>query len=84
MKRWSYQHENNVIEVTYKQSGGSELIVNGDVQDNCSDIYSTSDHRLRGKLINGEEIKATIGGIFRIKCSLYVNHKLLNPLPKIV
>ena len=81
MKRWTFQHGGNTIEVTYSQTGGSTLYVNGEVQDTDTDVWSTTAHRLSGNLASGEKIKVTLGGVFVFKCSVFVDNKPLNPVP---
>ena len=76
-KKWKYQYGENRIEVI-NSLYGYELHVNGQLQDEASNMFTFSDIILRGKVNNGEEIKATIGQTFGVKCTLFVDNKLLN------
>ena len=73
-KKWTYKHGQDTI-VVENAFSGETLTVNGEVQDKKTGITTRSE--LKGKLPGGEEIKATLGGTFTIKCTLFVDNKLL-------
>jgi len=79
-KTWTYQYGGNTIIVKNTWFGGCELIVNGQLQDKKTGVTDSDD--LRGKLNNGEEIKASLGGALTVKCTLFIDNKLQTPLPK--
>ncbi|MCL1916937.1 MAG: hypothetical protein FWG14_01270 [Peptococcaceae bacterium] len=78
MKVWKYQYGENIIEVRNKDGLGSDLFVNGQKQDEKLGIRFSSTHN--GKLDSGEEVKASLGGTWKIECSLFVDNKLQTPI----
>ena len=79
MEVWKYQYGENTIEVQNYGASGCGLFVNGQPQDEKRGLSFTGS-RLNGKLDNGEEIKVSLGGVFKMECSLFVNNKLLTPM----
>ena len=79
-KSWTHKYNESTIVVNNSWFGGCELWVDGQLQDKKTGVTDESD--LRGKLESGEEIKASLGGAITIKCSLFINNRLQNPLPK--
>lgn len=77
--RWTYQYNDNTIVV--RNDGVIELLVNGQIQDKKEGIRFSSE--LTGRLATGEEIKASIGGFWRIKCNLFIDHVLQVPIEEI-
>jgi len=78
-KTWTYKYGGNTIEVKNSVFSGEELRVNGRLQNKQVNLLSA---QLTGKLDSGEEIKANIGGTWTIKCRLFIDHVLQEPLPK--
>ena len=74
MKKWELNYSGNVI-VVENGSGGEKLFVNGELQDEQIGLAFRS--RLWGKLSTGETIKVSLGGWFRIHCSIFVDNKLV-------
>lgn len=78
MKVWKYKYNNDVIEV--KNSALKvELFVNNVLQDVRKGAFVPSTP-LIGKLETGEEVKAAIGGDFKIECSLFVDNMIQEPV----
>lgn len=75
---WTYRYGDNTIVV--KNEGAMELLVNGEVQDRKDGIRFSVD--LSGKLKTGEEIKASLGGTWGIKCNLFIDNVLQEPIEK--
>lgn len=75
---WTYKYGDNNIVV--KNDGVIELLVNGQIQDKKEGIRTSVD--LSGKLGTGEEIKASLGGFWGIKCNLFVDNVLQVPVSK--
>lgn len=73
---WKYSYEGNDIEV--KNDRATQLIINGQVQDQKKGVYFST--VLNGKLPNGEAVSASLGGFFRIECTLLVGEKPLVPV----
>lgn len=73
---WTYQYGEDTIEVHNNRT--TELYVNGEVQDQKKGIYFST--VLRGKLRNGESIEASLGGFFKIECTMLVGNKVLYPV----
>lgn len=75
MKTWEIDYKGN--RVTVENEWFSErLYVNGELQDEL--IGVTFRARLWGKLSTGEEIKVTLGGIFKIHCRIFIDQKLVS------
>ena len=79
MKTWKYIYGSDTIQVA-NRSHVAELIVNGEVQDRRRGLTVTMP--LTGKLQSGEEIKADLGGVFVMQCTLFVDNKLQEPIHK--
>lgn len=78
MKNWKYKYQNTIIEV--KNSALKvELFIDGNLQDIRRGAFVPS-APLTGKLETGEEVKAVLGGDFKIECSLFVNNMALEPI----
>jgi len=75
-KFWTYRYGEDEIMVKNTWFDGCELYINGQMTDKSNGLF---EGKLQGKLKNGEEIKATLGGGMTIKCALFVDGKLLNP-----
>lgn len=77
MKTWKYNYNSQIIEV--KNSASLvELYVNGELQDRKRGLALSAD--VAGKLSGGEEIKASLGGDFKVECSLFVDNVLQEPV----
>lgn len=76
MKSWKYKYDANEIEV--RNGSALELYVNGELQDVKYGVSDNAD--LFGKLESGETIKASVGGILKVKCSLFIDNALQNPV----
>lgn len=73
---WTYRYGDNTIVV--KNDSSIVLLVNGEIQDKKDGIRLSAD--LSGRLETGEEIKASLGGTWGIKCSLFVDNQLQTPV----
>lgn len=73
---WVYKYNNWSIIV--KNGKAVELYVDGQLQDRKTGIRLSAD--LHGCLPTGEEIKASIGGLVDVECSLFVNNALQTPV----
>ena len=74
--QWTYKYGDNTIVV--KNEGAVELLVNNEIQDKKEGIRTKVD--LSGKLKSGEDIKASLGGFWGIKCNLFVENVLQTPV----
>lgn len=74
--QWTYKYGDNTIMV--KNEGAVELLVNNEIQDKKEGIRTKVD--LSGKLKSGEDIKASLGGFWGIKCNLFVDNVLQTPV----
>lgn len=77
-KRWRYSYGDNMIEVVNKSIEGSELYINGELRDQNNGI--SFNDRLNATLKTGESVAVTLGGVIKMKCSLFVNEKLQDPV----
>lgn len=78
MKVWKYVYNDEIVEV--KNSALKvELVVNGALQDIRRGAFVPS-APLIGKLKAGEEVKATLGGDFKIECALFINNVAQEPV----
>lgn len=76
-KVWTYKYGDNTIVV--KNTAAEEaLYVNDQLQDKKNGIALRSD--LTGKLKTGEEIKASLGGMLSVECTLFVDNVLQEPV----
>lgn len=73
--QWTYQYNDNTIIV--RNDTAIELIVNGQVQDKKDGIKFSAE--LSGRLGTGEEIKVSLGGVWKIKCNLFIDNVLQSP-----
>jgi hypothetical protein len=73
---WKINYENNEIKVENTWFNGERLYVNGVLQDEKTSLFSSN---LTGHLINAnnqrENIKFSLFGYVKIKCSLFINDK---------
>jgi hypothetical protein len=73
---WTTNYENNEIKVENTWFNGERLYVNGILQDEKTSLFSSN---LTGHLINTnnqrENIKVSLFGYVKIKCSLFINDK---------
>lgn len=76
-KVWLYKRGNDEIAVTNKLES-TDLTVNNKVQDRKNGIMLTAD--LSGKTTDGKEIRASVGGVFTVECSLFVDNELQTPI----
>lgn len=77
--KWEFEYEGNKI-VVKNSFDSCQLVINGKVQDAQHGL--TFSATLRGKLPDGAHVKATVGGVFKTKCSVFVNHEMLKPIKK--
>ena len=75
-KKWIYNYNQNII-IVDNTSSITKLFVNGVINDECRGLQTIV--TLQGKLDTGEVVKATLGGIFIIGCSLFIDNKLQTP-----
>ncbi len=71
---WTVEYEQNVIKVKNENSS-VKLYVNDEVQDVFFGMIGAP--HLTGKLSNGKEVKAVVGGDFKIHCAIFVDNKLM-------
>jgi hypothetical protein len=73
---WIANYENNEIKVENTWFNGERLYVNDILQDKTFGGFST---KLTGHLMNQknerENIKANLGGFFKVNCQLFINDK---------
>ena len=75
-RTWVYQYGAYTI-MAKNFWNGCELYVNGRLMDEAKGMFAT---KLRGKLDNGEEVRAKMkSGLLTIKCSLFVGKQKLRP-----
>ena len=75
--KWEYEYDGNKI-VVRNTLDTCELLVNGKVQDAHNGISISTD--LHGKLPDGQKIKATVGGLWHMKCSVFVDFQMIEPV----
>ena len=75
MKGWETNYNGNKIVVENRMSS-EKLFVNGELQDECIGLFAMR-ARLFGHLESGEKIKVSIGQIWRYKCRVFINDKLI-------
>lgn len=73
---WTYKYGDNIIEV--RNNYATELYVNGKLQDRKKGIHFSVS--LEGNLSNGEIVKASLGGFFKIECTMLVGDTVLYPV----
>lgn len=76
-KAWSYKFEENTIRVV-NSADGSELYINDKLQDKKNGLSLKDD--LQGKLPGGQEVKASLGGVLTMRCSLFVDNVEQKPV----
>ena len=72
--KWKYECEGNHIMVR-NRFDACELVINGKVQDAKNGLSLST--ILTGKLPDGKSVKATVGGLWNMKCSVFVDHEML-------
>lgn len=78
-RKWRYEYSSHEI-VVKNSAAGEALYVDEKLQDLKRGLTSRSE--LHGKLPSGEEIKATLGGIFVMHCDLFIDNKYQTPIVK--
>lgn len=78
--QWTYKYNDNTIVV--KNDGMIALVVNGEIQDKHEGVH-VNNIEMTGKLSTGEEIKVRLGGFWKIKCNLFVDNKLQEPVEEL-
>lgn len=73
---WTYEYHGSTIEVRNEKVTG--LYVDGKPLDEQKGIQFSS--KLTGKLTSGETVEASIGGFFKLECTLLVDGKVLYPV----
>jgi len=76
MKKWECNHDGNVL-IVENRASGERLYVNGELQDERLGLNFGI--RLWGQLPTGESVKVSLGGIWTIKCRIFVDNKLVFP-----
>lgn len=75
MKSWSVRYKGHVIRVE-RYAFELRLLVDGELQD-----AGLADRPLNGVLRNGdgsgEPVKASLVGTFRVRCYIFVDHRLV-------
>ncbi|HZP61142.1 MAG TPA: hypothetical protein VFB27_12530 [Opitutaceae bacterium] len=81
MKTWNIKHKGHEIRVENGWFTGERLIVDGEMQDEHKEFAFCG--QLRGKIGSGdgegEIIKVSLGGWFRIVCRVLVDGRLIQP-----
>lgn len=75
--KWEYEYEGHKI-VVRNGFDACQLLVDGKVQDAHNGLGLSA--TLTGKLPEGKAIKATLGGFWTMKCSLFVDHEMIEPV----
>lgn len=75
--KWEYEYEDNKILVR-NSLDASQLLINGKVQDAKNGLTLSAD--LVGELPDGKQVKVSLGGLWTVKCSVFVDHELLKPI----
>lgn len=76
MKAWETSYNGHKIRVENRVSG-ERLYVNGELQD--EQLGWAYRERLWGRLPTGEEVKASIGGMWTAQCRIFVDNRLAFP-----
>ena len=76
MKTWEVNYGAHVVTVENRASG-ERLYVNGELQDEQLGINVGS--RLCGQLPTGEDVKVSIGGVWKIHCRIFIDNKMIFP-----
>lgn len=75
---WLYKYGDDTIKVVNKSLDGSEMYINDEL---CAQNNGLSlSDRLTAKLKNGESVEVSLGGTFKVKCSLFIDGKLQEPV----
>ena len=72
--KWKYEYNGNTI-VVRNNIDVCQLLINDKVQDAKNGLSLSC--TLMGELPTGEAVKATVGGFLTLKCSVFVNHEML-------
>ena len=75
MEEWVYEFEGNTILV--RNAKVVELLINGEVQDSVKGIRLKAE--LNGTLPSGKSVKATLGGLVEVDCTLSVDDVVIEP-----
>lgn len=77
MKSWKYEynHESIVVENSVSTC---KLFINGSLADKRDGLMCEAE--LFGTLEHGETVKAHLGGLLEVSCSVHVNNMLLHPV----
>lgn len=73
--KWKYNYEGNQI-VVRNSFDICQLVINGKVQDAKNGLSLST--TLMGKLPDGKYVKATVGGFWNMKCTVFVDHEMLD------
>lgn len=81
--QWNYKYGDHeiAVKVVVGVLAYVELIVDGKIQDAKNGVVFSAD--LQGKLPDGKPIKASIGGAFAPKCSVFVDYEQLELINKV-
>ncbi len=71
---WTVKYEQDVIKVK-NETSSVKLYINDEVQDVFYGMIGAP--HLTGKLSNGKEVKAVVGGDFKMHCAIFVDNKLI-------
>ena len=74
--KWEYEYEGHKI-VVRNGFDACQLLVDGQIQDAHNGLSLSA--TLTGK-VGDKPIKVTLGGLWKIKCSLFVDHQMLEPV----
>lgn len=76
MEEWAYEFDGNTIIV--RNGKVVELVINGEVQDSIKGIRLKAE--LNGTLPSGNSVKATLGGLVEVDCTLSVDDVVIAPV----
>ena len=74
MKTWNTNYRGNEIRVE-NSTFSERLYINGKLHDEAGGGGSRS--KLIGRLTDGKLVKVSLGGIFRIRCTIFVEDELV-------
>ena len=75
MEEWIFEHEGSTILV--RNGKTVELLINGVCQDSVKGICLKAE--LNGTLPSGRKVKARLGGVLEVECTLSVDGEILRP-----
>lgn len=75
MEEWVYEFEGNSIIV--RNGKVVELLINGEVQDSIKGVHLKVE--LIGTLPSGNNVRATLGGLIDVDCTLSVDDVVITP-----